>query len=309
LADLQAITDVYNAVLSYSATDGATGPATGPTAANYATLGVVLASNVSSGDGFALFDEVVSSAGKAAIDTVPKIEALANIVSRVIGTANGVTTSPALTTSELEAIGMTGVTAENLSAVLAAISDLQTTVDGIDLANLQAAVDDGVDAYTAALEIIADFAQNNVGGPPTVTDYAFAGVNLSAPPLTPSELAAAVNSVLASAPVDGDDVDSTEKIQEVVDVYATILNATDPAGGELELNQEDYALLGLDLGDLLDEAAALLNEVLPGLETSDLSALDQLQALADIIARLLATADGETVDPPLTAEEDRKSVV
>jgi hypothetical protein len=90
------------------------------------TLGQI-ATNAS---GLSLLNDVIGGKAITEVDTVPEINALANIVDRLLTVAADGAASPALTAADLAAIGITGVTAENLAAVLAAIAATDNSDSG-----------------------------------------------------------------------------------------------------------------------------------------------------------------------------------
>ncbi|TQE98707.1 MAG: hypothetical protein FKY71_12400, partial [Spiribacter salinus] len=265
---LQAVIDAYTAILVHSTTD-ATG---GPSADDYAVIGAELDVAVQSGDGFDLFDEAIGSAGKDAIDTVPEIEALASTAARVMETVNVGSADPALTAAELTDLGLTGVTEDNINAVVDAIAAKTSTSDVASLTDLQTVAGTGAQAHTDALAVIERYAEEDGSDPsdgnafvtPSAADYRAAGVDLSTQtvPFDSSDFATALNTVLAAASVEGADVDTTAELTPMVETYATILAAAD-AGTALSLDETDYALLGLTDVAADANAATLLSNALP----------------------------------------------
>ncbi|WP_396436073.1 Ig-like domain-containing protein, partial [Limnohabitans sp.] len=108
--DVQAIVDAYAAVLT-SADGTANNGAALPTRAHYALLGI---NGVETPAVEKLLGLVIDGKSRGDVDTVPKIQALALLVQKVL---NG-----SASKAELESLGIPGVTSENLDAVLAALA-------------------------------------------------------------------------------------------------------------------------------------------------------------------------------------------
>ncbi|MDI9235276.1 beta strand repeat-containing protein, partial [Limnohabitans lacus] len=82
-----------------------------------------------------LFNEIINTqslvTGTDATDTANKLSNIASVVDRVAAAAAGQAVNPALTENDFAAIGITGVTANNLSAVLAEIAASADNGSGI----------------------------------------------------------------------------------------------------------------------------------------------------------------------------------
>ncbi|NVO06769.1 MAG: hypothetical protein HXX19_12940 [Rhodoferax sp.] len=126
--EVQAIVNAYNAILTSA--DGI-GHATTPlTAAQYAAIGVTGVSAASgTGTALNLLDDVVDRSLTTAVDSVGKVQAMADAAAHVIAAGNGTPAeAAALSLADLLALGITGVSASNLAAVQAKI---QSTADGL----------------------------------------------------------------------------------------------------------------------------------------------------------------------------------
>jgi hypothetical protein len=284
--------------------------------ADYGLLGI----DGLTADAALLLNSVLSTKSMAEVDTAAELQALADIVSRVMASINGGTVSPELTLAELTLIGLDYVTDENLNAVLAAISAKTSATDIDSLTKLQAVVGEGNTAYTAALEVIKRYAQNdgtdpednNVFNEPDADDFNLAGVNLSqqSVPLSTDDFTDTLNTVLAAQTVKGQEVDTTAKIKAVVDAYAAILVADGPgSNAALNLTQTAYEALGLGgVVNFNDDGAAkllLLNTVLDA-KSAVVTSVDEwseLRALAQTVKGVIDTAQGRTATPALTAAD------
>ena len=126
--------------------------------------------------------------------------------------------------------GVTGVTATNIAAINAAIDDKE----GVD-ANSTSKIQNIVNSVINALNVIEDYANDSNNPAPTVSDFVLAGVT----GVSVNNIAE-VNTAIDA--LQGSDVDTTAKIQVVVDASAQIIlsyNLVDLAN--LKKTQE-YAL-------------------------------------------------------------------
>jgi hypothetical protein len=306
---IQAVVDAYSPILESSQS---TSNAPGLTANDYEALGLadalglsetlsdpLLAADV---DRASLLDDTLKSKAFTDVDEWVELEAVATTVGRIMNTvdANVTDPDPALTRQELASLGLTGVTDDNLNAVLAEISGLNGTDSADTLAKLQQAVDAGNTVYTNALAKIAGFADDNTATAPTADDYSLAGVELSVSPLSEADMTTAVNGFLADTDVVGTDADTTAEVQAILDTYGSVLNAAD-SDGTLALAEADYALLGLD--GVNADGASLLNSVLPNKTVAELDTAQKLNDLTDVAMKVLATADNTNPSPALTVDD------
>jgi hypothetical protein len=149
---IQAIVDSYNKILAEandldanagnSVADAT--PGVDPVATDYAKIGADIGTAATDADNLALLNDIVGASQRTDVDTVGEIENLARIANAIQQIAAGQTPSPALTVDDLAKIGLdtTGVTANNLLTLLAAIAAQDDTGSDTDsLAKLQALVD------------------------------------------------------------------------------------------------------------------------------------------------------------------------
>jgi len=105
-AEVQAVVDAYLAVLN--AADGADDNDAKPTQSQLATLGIT---GVDSPAEASLLGDVIDEKTAADVDRVAELQALADAVSAVMSGAAG---GPGPALEQLQALGVTGVTADNL---------------------------------------------------------------------------------------------------------------------------------------------------------------------------------------------------
>ena len=164
-AKLQTLINSYNKILT--AADGTAGNGTAPSATDYANVGV---NGIDTAAEVGLLGSVIDAKGSADVDTAAELQALADAVQAVMTTAAGGT--PAVTKAQLELLGITGVTTNN-------IADIVTAIVGT--------IDDGSGVSTlAALQTLAnnvnDAPINTVPGALTVnedTDLVITGLSVA----------------------------------------------------------------------------------------------------------------------------------
>lgn len=164
--EVQALVNAYKAILASA--DGIAGNTATPlTDVQYATIGVTgVSAATGAGTTLNLLDDVVDrSASAAAVDTVGEVQAMADAAADVLAAAGGTAAqAAALSLSDLVALGVTGVTSDNLVAVQAKIQsatdaavDTRTEVQGI--------VNEALGGIAAALNTIKTAAENNSATP------------------------------------------------------------------------------------------------------------------------------------------------
>jgi hypothetical protein len=291
ISEVQLILDTYNSLL-----DGADGNATNNnvtlTASQYAVLGL---SSIDSVGKAALLNDVIDGSSTTSVDTQGEIATLASIISRLFQTAAGENPTPALTSAELAAIGLTGVTTDNLAAVLAAIAATADNGSGVSsLADLQTITTNAALAAAAALSIISAYDGSNTA--PSVADFTAAGVSG-----VQSGNLAAINSVIAA--LSSSATDSASEVQAVVDAYNAILNAADgTANGNATLTASQFQALGLSVINSTAEAL-LMNAIVDAGTATSVDTLAELTELARIADAISQIAAGGTPSPQLTAAD------
>lgn len=127
-SDVQGIVDAYSAILQSA--DGVAGNTTAAlTAAQYAKVGVTgLSGSASDGSALHLLNDTLDGLRATTVDTVPELQAVANAANHVIA---AVGTNGDVTLQDLKLLGITGVNASNLSAVLYGLHHT-TTATAVD---------------------------------------------------------------------------------------------------------------------------------------------------------------------------------
>ena len=290
-AEVQAVVDTYAAILN-----GADGVANGGlslTAAQYQNIGLTEITTSAQAN---LLSSIIDSSATSGVDTYAELQVLANIVARLSAVAAGGAASPPLTPAELALIGIDGVTASNLSAVLSAIAATADNGSGIDtLAKLQAVADTGIaNARAASLDVISNYSGTNTS--PTLADFENIGVTG-----VTSANRAPVNSFIAV--LTATETDSQSEVQALVDAFAKVASsANGVADGATPLSAVEFAALGLSAVDSAGEVG-LLNELIDRQAASAVDSYGELAALASRVTRLMGEAAGVAASPALTASD------
>jgi len=303
-ASVQAIVSAYSAITASA--DGTDNNAPNPTQTQYAAIGV---NGVDTAQEQTLLGDVIDVKAFADIDTVPEVQALATAVQAVMdGNA---------TKAQLESLGVTGVTDDNLKAVQNALLAANDATQLDTKAHLQSVVDGAVSAYNSALDAIKAAAEANTAASLTPTDYAAAGVTG-----VDANNVAAINDALNSgtpgaaasaAGVSGSEADTPAEIQAIVDAYNKILaeaNDTNANAGDTTADAtptadplaSDYAKIGADIGGAATDAEnlALLNDIVGASQKSDVDTIAEINDLARIANAIEQVAAGGTPSPALT---------
>ena len=301
-AEVQAVVDAYLAILAEAnGADPDATPGLNPTAAQYVTIGATVAGALS-GAGLTLLNDVIGALPSTGVDTVVEIEALAGPAGRVATTAAGGMPTPALSVVDLSALGVTGVTTDNLTAVVEAIAATADDGSGVDtLGELQSVVTAAANAAAALVVIGAYDGTNTV---PTMATYTAAGVTGVTD--GPAGNLGAINSAVAGLPTGV--TDSTAEVQAVVDAYRAILaeaNGADPdATPGVNPTAEQYATIGATTaGSLSGARLGLLNDVIGGLLSTAVDTVAEIEALAGPAVRVVTTAAGGTPTPALSVAD------
>jgi hypothetical protein len=203
--ELKAIATSYAAILGHA--NGSAAPA--PSFTDYSTVGLTwpVGADTGNANALALLNSAVARNTPAALDSLGELNALASIVTRLLDIAaiapDETSYPPAypsvvssLTPADLGKLGLTGVTAASLPALLAKVA---TTAD--DGSSIQSAADLQAlaDAAKSAQALVQAYAQTNTGTAPTAADYAAIGLELPGADAPEKALYLnAVNAALAS---------------------------------------------------------------------------------------------------------------
>jgi hypothetical protein len=227
-AKVQAIVNAYTAILSEANGNAAdANTASNPTAVQYAAIGANIGAAATDAENLALLNSIVGAKTTTGVDTIAEINTLASLANAIQTQAAGGTPTPLLTEVNLASLGLTGVTTDNLRAVLNAIAaqpDSGTDTDS--LSKLQGVIGSAVTAYQSALTAIQNAAQNNnaTDTNPTAAQYAALGVS----GVTAQNLGA-MNSALNDLDITGLQANTAAKVQTLVDAYRVILSTADGA--------------------------------------------------------------------------------
>jgi VCBS repeat-containing protein len=285
--EVQAIVDAYNAIKA-NAAGTAENNATNPTQAQYAAIGVT---GVDTATEESLLGDAIDGKSFSSVDTVPEVQTLADAVAAVMtGAAGG--TAP--TKVQLEALGITGVTDANLSAIQAAIAAIPDNGTGVDtLSELQAVANTGATNAAnaaAALSAIASAAQANNATTSNLAASVFATAGVTG--VTTDNLAA-IQSALDSAAVNGTSADTLPEVQAIVDAYNAIKANADGTANNNATNptQAQYAAIGVT-GLESNVKASLLGDVVDSKLFTAVDSVPEVQALADAAAAVMTAAAG-----------------
>ncbi|NRA20824.1 MAG: hypothetical protein HRU05_10135, partial [Oceanospirillaceae bacterium] len=270
--EVQAIVDSYAAILN--AADGSAGE-TAPLQADYANIGIT---GMDDSNELALLGEVIDRKVNSEVDSISEVQNLADAVQAVMNTAamsSGTPSGPSL--AQLTALGISGVTNENLSAIQQAIL---TSADDGSAVNSVSELQAMATLTATALDLISAYTGANTA--PTTSTYSDAQITGVA-----AGNLAAVNDAMAGLSTSLSD--SHPEVQAVVDSYAVILNAADGSAGEAAANQSDYSTLGITGMDDVDELA-LLGDVIDRKTKSDVDSISELQSLADAVQAVMDAA-------------------
>jgi hypothetical protein len=152
VAKVQAIVDAYAAILAEAndanpdAGDNTPDTSTAdPTAAQYAAIGADIGSATTDAENLALLNDIVGASQFSDVDSVAKLNDLARIANAI----QAIAADPAtvLTVENYAQIGLSGVSANNLASVRAAIAAQANNGSATDsLAKLQTLIDNANDA-------------------------------------------------------------------------------------------------------------------------------------------------------------------
>jgi VCBS repeat-containing protein len=316
-AKVQAVVNAYNAIKANADTAGTANA----TQAQYAAIGV---NGIDNAAKTSLLGDVVDTKAFGDVDTVAKVQALADLAALVINSA-GTGTAP--TKEQLQALGITGVTDANLAAIQAAIAATPDDGTGVDtLSELQAVANTGATnaanaaAAAAALSTIAAAAQANDASNTNVPYTLFATAGVTG---VDSTNVAAIQSALNDDDVQSGQADTAAKVQVIVDAYKAILaeandtansagNSTADGDSASNPTAAQYAAIGVNLGSAPTDAAtdtetlALLNAIVSGKQTADVDTVAKVQELATIANAIQLKAAGGTPSPALTIADLQK---
>jgi hypothetical protein len=253
-------------------------------ASDYAALGLASINTTSE---INLLNDVLDSKPGHAVDTYSELSAYASIVERIIGETLGNIASPALTPQDFAALGISGVTTNNIQGILDALRSSNSNNTPItNLSSLRTLVAAAVEqTRDAAILVISQFDASPNSIAPSLTDFANAEVS----GVTTSNIAAirtafAVIGSLAS--------DSTTEISAVVNGYVAVLAGADGvANANVSLSVAEYQGFEIRAIDTTDKAL-LLNSVLDRKIISSVDEYQEIIVLSEIVSDLFLLATG-----------------
>ncbi len=281
---LQQLVDAYIAILNAAnGVDDAS--SVNPTQAQYGYIGIT---DIDSAAKASLLGDAIDIKTTTDVNTIDPIQKLATIASLVMQHASGVAT--ALSQAQLTALGITGLAADNMPAVLQAISNTADDGSGVDtLAELQALVTTTSAGAISARSVIEAYADTNSGIAPTLNDYLAAGITG-----VDSARVASINSALATSGVIGNNVNSTAKLQTLVNAYNALFVLADGVDNTANGNNPNaltYSLVGVTNANT-DVSTSLLGDAIDLKNTSNIDTAVELQNLADAVSAVMSCAVG-----------------
>lgn len=290
-----------------------------------------MTSDVQQSAALKLLNDVIDGQSSTAVDTVKEITDLAKTIEKVMNISKAVNTNDAqafdLKLAELNALGLTGATADNLTQVTEAIR-LTQAADGSSLdalKKLQAAVDLGVVmayADTPAAGTVPHIA-------PTLNQYTSVGMptleTVAHKAITSNNLSAVNSAVEALGSVD---VNSSAKLQSIIDAYSKVLTqANGIKADSLDANKmtlADFTSIGAlnnydattgAVGGSTHSKAAtstdpqhtaalkLLNDVIDGRSATQVDTIAEINQLNILVDKVMDVAAGHTPSSNITVND------
>jgi hypothetical protein len=277
--DAVASVAAVNAIEEYADTNGTS---EAPTAQTYEDAGVT----IPDGTTVAEVNEAIAALVGKDVDTAPEIQDIVNGVvagNKIEEYANTDGTSDTPTVADYEAVGVVGVTEENLAAVNTAVAGKEA-VEVDTKAELQAIIDAEVPT-AKAISVIEEYADTNgTSEAPIAGTYSQIGVTIPAG-TTVDE----VNEAIAS--LEGEDVDTAGEIQDVVDSIVAGNKIEDYADDESNPTPtvEDYIEAGV-VGVTVDNLD-FVNAAVEAVEGVDVDTTEELQAVINNAVSSVAAVD------------------
>ena len=307
-AEVQRIVDAYAKVIKAADhIDGNMTDSTAPMAEDYSTL-TLSGMTLSSAE---MLSDVVDGKGPSDVDTVAKLQALADAVKVVLGYSTRGIGAPSVAQINGLLAGQPGnvaVTDDALAAVQNKILANNTDSNGAiaSQSELLGIVKGAMDAYTTSLARIIKFAQFQLPDPdgfPTLADYANVGVGG-----VNESNRAALNNALATDAVDGTAVSTSARLQKVIDAYNAILAEANGPAPDADPSQNptaaQYAAIGTDFGATIGpRELALLNDAVGAQDSTGVDTVAEINNLARIAKAIQTLAAGKTPSTPLTVAD------
>lgn len=330
-AKLKALVEAYNTLLAEANGSTADATVTNPSATDYAAIGADIGTAKTDTAALDRLNKIVGNLATTAVDTVGEITKLAATLDKIqtvaeLATDATLTDAQKFSADELKNLGLTGFTGtETQNTALAlkvseAIRDkaVADVVAG-DLANGKL---DATGARTTwsqtqlerlqtlvSQEIIKNYVVDNNNSAnttlaPTATDWANVSVFSARTDgsgkfdaINANQLAY-LNTAVAVLPAAS--VDTTAKLQTIVDAYARIIqeaNGSAAADANASLNPlaGDFATVGVSSAASGSQVETLLLDIIANRSSTEVDTLTKLQAMADTAAKILQAAAGSSV--------------
>ncbi len=251
--ELQALANAANHVMA--AAGGTAAQSTTLSLQDFKNLGIT---GVTAGNLATVRSAIHAVASDTQVDTVSELQAMADAAAQVMTSGGGFGEFPRSSASlqDFEALGITGVTADNLSQIQVLIGQTTHNTNLDTLPELQQAIDAVIVhpviieplSSSWAVQQLSSAAENNsasghAGSPGlSVGLYTAAGVTG-----VTADNVNAINSALDSSYVNGALTDTTVEVQTLVDSYNAILHSADGVGGNTvaPLTAFDYSNIGV----------------------------------------------------------------
>jgi hypothetical protein len=314
-----------------------------PLASDYTNIGATVGATLKS---LALLNDFVGLSAKTAVDTIEEIDAVAKAAENVMLKAKGATvtssTGPTIYANNAEwvtgltALGLKGVTASNIAAVLKAIDDSTDNASGDGSAVDTVQKLQNVAKVAIAEQALKDYANGTQGGSvtaPTLSTYKDAGVKAlnglsetatsasadidatSVTNLTGATWLQALNSALDHQV--GDSTLTTGKLRSMVASYMRILSEADGKPNATSTDNVDVYPGTADVADALagnnDPSAAdytnigatvgnaksvdLLNDYVGGANKTAVDTVEEINAIAKATYNIMLLAGMNTTTP------------
>jgi hypothetical protein len=289
-AELTALVDLVDDITQASDGDAATEP--NLTQADYQLLSLA---RIDSQDKRDLMNHILGIQPAGSVTEYTELVAIASATSKLVDFTTGTNNALGLSVSEFDAIGITGVTSNNLAAIVSGLEDqLPQTGALTDTATIQSIVND------LTSEAFDDLVDPNAGQAASPEQYGLAGISG-----VTAENVDLVNEML-EAFTDTQATPTAAQLQSLADSTVAISEALATSDGErtggLNLEESDYQALGLSHVDSASEAS-LLNELIntgSGNLGADYASIEEASLAIDRLVEFVANG---TITPPLSLSE------
>ncbi|NRP58284.1 MULTISPECIES: Ig-like domain-containing protein [unclassified Marinobacterium] len=277
LANVQAAVDAINSLLDIADSD------TGAVSAQMLTaIGLTpVADQTAQTVQLTLVGDLLAAADESDFASVADINELLSLTTALFANVDG---DAGIAQSDLEDLGVSGITANNLSTLQAVLKQ-QTDLSAVaDLSSLQSLMETAISTHAQLIAVAGDVnADTSAMDAQTFVD---AGLDVTA---------GREDAVLSALKSTNETLTTGESIQAVFNSMKTILDvaATDTGG----IAATDLTKIGVTLRADTAQAdlqADLVSEIIAGLDETDVSTVAQIAALTAVTDRLIGTVNDET---------------